>query len=175
MFAVFIAFVTASTGKADLSLKGSVNVSAKHLSPLSDKVDSDDCYDAYKALADRYVTETAGVKKRITSGGIKKNHLKKNEINPLSTPETSALITAFGAECLATADGDDCKALLILLAAITETTPTVPNKKLFATTCHVDEPSGGGDDSGDNGLFSFRTNKIMMLFSLVSTIFYFLY
>jgi hypothetical protein len=178
MFAVIIAFVTASTKKADLSLKGSVNLTAKRLSPLADPVDSADCYKAYKALVDRYVEETTPPPvKRFTSGGIKRNHLKGIEVKPLSTPETAVLITTFEGECLATKIGDKCAPLLVLLADINAVaqTPTDDNKLLFATDCKVDAPSGDGDGSGDNGLFSFKVNKIMTLISLVSTIFYFLY
>jgi hypothetical protein len=160
MFVVYIALTLCTKSKGHLKLKKANNRSTKF---TSDPVDEDGCYEAYLELVGLYKDlepETYRQKSDLNGKDKKRN---------LFDADTAAL-AAFEATCLKTITVGKCPDTFAKLGA---TGTTNVEKLAFIADCKVNDPDAGGDGSGDSGLFSSKTSKILLLFGFAIAGIYF--
>jgi hypothetical protein len=95
--------------------------------------------------------------------------LNEKDVKVHSTKSLDQLVIDFKTACPATAKVAACSDNLVLIV-VADTEAAAADQIAFKTVCKVEPPS---DDSGDSGLFSSRTNRILVLFGFAIASLYF--
>jgi hypothetical protein len=155
MFAIFLVFTFCVKTRDRLQLKKANNRSIKLASA---PVDGDGCYEAYQALVERFKDVTPTPVPPPPSPR-KDLVLDQKDVKIQSAKTVTELVDDFKAKCAATAAVQTCLTNLNLIVA--DTSAVASDQIAFKTLCKVDPPT---DDSGDNGLFSLKASRLLIMF-----------